>query len=148
MLLGGTEPDSGAGPTALDGQVVASDSMLAPGQPHTFVDHRPWGWFEMLSQNQPATVKIITVGPGARLSLQRHRQRDEFWTILDVELLVEVGGREWFAEPGAKVWIPRGTLHRAANMGSRPGRFLELAYGHFDEGDIERLADDYDRESQ
>jgi mannose-6-phosphate isomerase len=109
------------------------------------VDERPWGRFELLSRDERATVKIITVVPGGRLSLQRHRRRDEMWTILDVELLLEVDGTERVAVPGEKVWIPRGTVHRVSNKGHVEGRFLEIAYGEFDEQDIERLDDDYDR---
>lgn len=108
-------------------------------------DQRPWGNFERLSHNVSTTVKIITVDPGCRLSLQRHQHRDEFWTVLDTPLLVETGDGVRTVQPGEKVWIPRGTLHRVANQGDAPGRFLEIAYGDFDEDDIERLEDDYAR---
>jgi mannose-1-phosphate guanylyltransferase/mannose-6-phosphate isomerase len=109
------------------------------------VDERPWGRFEVLAHNKVSTVKIITVAPGQRLSLQRHTHRDELWTILDVELLVEVDGDRRLARPGDKVWIPRGGVHRIANPGQLAGRFVEVAFGNFDEDDIERLDDDYDR---
>ena len=108
------------------------------------VDHRPWGGFERFTLNQPSTVKIITVHPGHRLSLQRHRLRDELWTVLDTPLQVEIAGVGWVASPGEKIWIPRGTTHRVA-AGDSGGRFLEIAFGNFDESDIERLADDYAR---
>ncbi|RJK94836.1 phosphomannose isomerase type II C-terminal cupin domain [Vallicoccus soli] len=110
------------------------------------VDHRPWGSFERLCHGEEVTVKIIAVDPGHRLSLQRHRLRDEYWTVLDVPLLVEVDGALTRCEPGDKVWIPRGSTHRVSNPGEVRGRFLEIAYGTFDEDDIERLADDYARD--
>lgn len=109
------------------------------------VDERPWGHFERFTLNQPSTVKIITVIPGQRLSLQRHEHRDELWTALDAGLQVEIGGESWAPQVGDKVWIPRGTTHRVAAAGDNPSRFLEIAFGHFDECDIERLADDYQR---
>jgi len=109
------------------------------------VDERPWGRFEQICHNQPTTVKIITVEAGHRLSLQRHRHRDELWTILDGPLVIEVDGRAWQAAPGEKVWVPRGTAHRVSAHGLATGRFLEIAFGDFDEADIERLADDYSR---
>jgi hypothetical protein len=37
--------------------------------------------------------------------------------------------------------------HRIGNSGDQPIHVLELAFGHFDEGDIERLEDDYERAS-
>jgi mannose-6-phosphate isomerase-like protein (cupin superfamily) len=124
------------------GATVTSQSDPRDG---IFVDERPWGRFEQFTLNEPTTVKIITVEPGHRLSLQTHQHRDELWTVLDVPLAVEIDGKAWDAQPGEKVWIPRGTTHRVASAGDTAGRFLEIAFGHFDEGDIERLSDDYAR---
>lgn len=108
-------------------------------------DQRPWGDFRQLSHNALSTVKIISVSPGHRLSLQRHRMRGELWQILDVPLQVTVGKTSWEALPGEMVWIPAGTVHRVTNESNLPGRLLEVAFGSFDESDIERLEDDYDR---
>ena len=110
-----------------------------------FVSRRPWGAFQQFATNEPVTVKIITVEPGHRLSLQRHEHRGELWQILDVPIDVEVDGRAWSAEVGEQVWVPRGAVHRMSNNGNRAGRLLEIAFGHFDEDDIERLQDDYSR---
>ncbi|MGL5828634.1 MAG: phosphomannose isomerase type II C-terminal cupin domain, partial [Angustibacter sp.] len=79
------------------------------------------------------------------LSLQRHEHRGEFWQVLDVPIEITVDGRTWTAAPGEQVWVPRGATHRMANPGKQPGRLLEIAYGDFDEADIERLQDDYAR---
>ena len=108
-------------------------------------DHRPWGHFRQLTHNEQTTVKIITVDPGARLSLQTHEHRGEFWVVLDGPLDITVGERTWSAPRGEEVWIPRGATHRAGNSGTEPGRILEIAHGHFDEDDIVRLEDDYSR---
>lgn len=110
-----------------------------------FVSHRPWGDFQQFTLNQTSTVKIITVAPGQRLSLQTHRDRAEFWQVLDGPLDVTVGDRTWSAEPGEQVWVPQGAVHRMGNSGQAPGRILEVGFGHFDEDDIERLEDDYQR---
>ncbi|SDT80750.1 phosphomannose isomerase type II C-terminal cupin domain [Actinoplanes derwentensis] len=104
---------------------------------------RPYGRQEILALNTELTVKIITVDPGGQVSLHRHEKRDEWWTILDGPMNVEVGDRAWAAAPGERVWIPRGTAHRVGNAGAEPGRLLEMAFGLFDEDDIERLAGDY-----
>jgi mannose-6-phosphate isomerase-like protein (cupin superfamily) len=114
-------------------------------RPDAEVDSRPWGAFTRYTLNQKSTVKIITVRAGCRLSLQRHRRRDEWWTVLDGPLEVQIDGSSWLAEPGEQIWIPRGTAHRAGAPTGSTGRFLEVAFGDFDECDIERLEDDYDR---
>ncbi len=108
-------------------------------------DERPWGRFEHLSFNERSTVKIIEVHPGQRLSLQRHRDRDELWVVLDVPVRVVVGDRCWVAEVCERVWIPRGAPHRLCNDAPVTARVIEVAFGTFDETDIERLSDDYGR---
>lgn len=95
--------------------------------------------------DEPVTVKIITVNPGHRLSLQRHAQRHEMWLILDCPIYVEVDGRGWDAQVGETVQVPLGSVHRMSNRGDTPGRLVEVARGHFDEDDIVRLEDDYAR---
>jgi mannose-6-phosphate isomerase-like protein (cupin superfamily) len=110
-----------------------------------FTVERPWGNFQQFASNEHVTVKIITVQPGHRLSLQTHSHRGEFWQVLDAPIEVTVGERTWSAEVGESVWVPCGALHRMANKGDRPGRLLEIAYGDFDEADIVRLEDDYAR---
>ncbi len=112
-----------------------------------FVNERPWGQFEQFVSNETVTVKIITVQPGHRLSLQHHAHRGEMWTILDVPIDVTVDDRSWRAEPGETVWVPHRAVHRMGNPGTVPGRVLEVGFGFFDEADIVRLEDDYTRES-
>jgi mannose-1-phosphate guanylyltransferase/mannose-6-phosphate isomerase len=62
-----------------------------------------------------------------------------------VPIDITVDERQWTAQPGETIWVPRGSVHRMGNSGDRPGRLLEVAFGHFDEGDIERIEDDYAR---
>lgn len=90
-------------------------------------------------------MKIITVSPGHRLSLQRHAMRDEAWFVLDGPMDITVGDRSWVACEGDRVWVPAGAVHRMGNPGPAQARVLEIAYGLFDEDDIERLEDDYSR---
>jgi len=110
-----------------------------------FVAERPWGQFQQFVANEMVTVKIITVEPGHRLSLQKHGHRDEMWQVLDVPIDIEVNDEKWVAQPGERVWVPQGATHRMGNSGTEPGRLLESAFGEFDEADIERLHDDYAR---
>lgn len=110
-----------------------------------FVSQRPWGRFEQFTLNEPTTVKIVTVDPGHRLSLQTHERRGEFWQVLDGPLDVTVDGDSWAAQTGDKVWVPPGSTHRMGNSGVASARVLEIGYGDFDEADITRLEDDYRR---
>lgn len=107
-------------------------------------DERPWGRFTQFAQNQACTVKVIEVAAGGMLSLQRHTRRDELWVALDPGLVFEIGDDKVAATVGEAHLVRRGEVHRVS-AGDRAGRFLEVAFGDFDEGDIERIEDAYGR---
>jgi mannose-1-phosphate guanylyltransferase/mannose-6-phosphate isomerase len=107
-------------------------------------DERPWGNFERFTHNETSTVKIIEVAAGQRLSLQRHQHRDELWVALDPGLVFEIDGERMEPSVGDRVLIHAGQTHRLASSGP-VARILEVAFGHFDEDDIERLDDAYGR---
>ena len=109
------------------------------------VSERPWGQFEQFVANAPVTVKIITILPGRRLSLQRHAHRAEMWRCLDHPVDVEVEGQSPVLHPGETLIVTPGATHRLGTSGTLPARVLEIAFGDFDEADIERLHDDYAR---
>jgi mannose-1-phosphate guanylyltransferase/mannose-6-phosphate isomerase len=109
-------------------------------------EDRPWGSFDRFTQNEPTTVKTIRVSPGQRLSLQRHHDRAEFWRVLDGTGTAEVAGVEYPLALGTDVFVPQGALHRLT-AGDNGVEVLEIAFGHFDENDIERVEDDYGRNS-
>lgn len=109
-----------------------------------FHDARPWGAWRRFAFNEQSTVKIITVAPGGSLSLQRHEHRDEVWHVLDDGLRVQIDAQVTDAAAGDEFLITRGQTHRLSSLGPA-GRVLEIAFGTFDEDDIERLADDYGR---
>lgn len=130
-----------------EGRHMTDVADMADPRDGIFTQERPWGQFQQFVSNERVTVKIITVEPGHRLSLQTHDHRGEFWQVLDVPIEVTVGERTWTAEPGESVWVPCQAVHRMANQGDRAGRLLEIAYGDFDEADIVRLEDDYARDA-
>lgn len=109
-------------------------------------EHRPWGYYEVLSHQPDHKVKRITVYPGKRLSLQRHRKRDEHWHIISGNAIVTLDSEELRLEKGQSVDIPRGAAHRVENRGADNAVFIEVQTGqYFGEDDIERLEDDYGR---
>lgn len=87
----------------------------------------------------------MTVQPGQRLSLQSHVGRAEQWIVLDDGALVQVGEKSHSYRAGDEIWIPAGTQHRLSCPGSTPVRVLEVAYGDWQQADIVRYADDFQR---
>ena len=107
-------------------------------------DIRPWGMFERFTLNEKSTVKVITVKQGEAFSLQTHESREEFWHVLEGSGVITVGEERHDVAVGDEFLIPTGTKHRAEG-GEGGLKFLEIAFGEFDEGDIERLEDKYGR---
>jgi mannose-6-phosphate isomerase-like protein (cupin superfamily) len=108
-------------------------------------DIRPWGKFRVYPHENAGGLKIITVNPGASLSLQYHRKRAEFWIALDEGLEITVGERTWRPLRNEEIYIPREAAHRLRCAGPEPARVMEIWLGDSAEDDIVRLADDYGR---
>jgi len=107
---------------------------------------RPWGYYEVLLEDAEHKVKRIVVYPGSRLSLQRHRHRDEHWLIVSGEAVFTLNTDELILGKGQSIDIPRGALHRVRNTGQTDLVIVEVQTGdYFDENDIERVEDDYGR---
>jgi mannose-6-phosphate isomerase len=109
-------------------------------------NHRPWGYYEVLSDKPDHKVKRIIVYPGKRLSLQRHQRRAEHWYVVSGYGIVTLDGGDMEIKAGMAIDIARGALHRIGNAGRENITFIEIQTGeYFGEDDIERLEDDFGR---
>ncbi len=105
---------------------------------------RPWGSFKQYANNQPVTVSLMSVKSNQRLSLQSHTGRAELWIVLDEGAEIQVGEEILHPKSGDEIWIPAGEKHRLASSGP-PVRVLEVAFGNWQQDDITRYEDDYQR---
>ena len=108
---------------------------------------RPWGMYQVLLDTDFTKVKLITVAPGSRLSLQSHKKRQEQWTLVRGTLTVVLNDIEYtLAATGESIKIPLGAKHRAWNKTDKLVQFVEVQTGqYFGEDDIIRYEDDYER---
>lgn len=109
-----------------------------------FTTERPWGNFRQYTLNQSSTVKTIFIKKGEILSLQYHKNRQEFWRVLAGEPEITIGDSVFQAKTGDEFEIPAETKHRI-NATNQDVEILEIASGNFDENDIIRLEDKYGR---
>ncbi len=108
--------------------------------------YRPWGWYEGLSRGEKYQVKCLMVKPGAKLSLQIHRQRAEHWIVVSGSVRVSVDGREEHLRENQSTYIPIGAPHRLENPAADPALLIEVQSGSYlGEDDIIRLSDEYGR---
>ena len=109
---------------------------------------RPWGSFKQFANNRPCTVSLMTVLPRQRLSLQSHIGRAELWIVIDDGAKVQVGEEEKVYNAGDEIWINAEEKHRLSCTGDKEVRVLEVAFGNWQQEDIKRYDDDYQRQKQ
>ena len=105
---------------------------------------RPWGSFTRFTNNELSTVKLLYVNKGEELSLQYHMKREEFWRVISGTPDIRINDDTFQAKVGDEFNIPLGTKHRI----SAPNDdvvVLEISKGEFDEDDIVRIEDKYNR---
>lgn len=103
---------------------------------------KPWGFYKLLTQNEKTTVKILSLKGGRRTSLQLHQNRSEKWYVLKGEGIVTLEKTQKL-KIGDEVFISKTQPHRLEAITDL--MILEISFGLFDELDILRLEDDYDR---
>lgn len=107
-------------------------------------EKRPWGEFELFALNEKCTVKILTIYPNQRLSLQSHRKRSELWVALDGGVEAIVGNKRIKLKKGQRIFIAKRRKHSLRSLGKKV-RVLEISFGFFDEKDEKRYEDIYGR---
>jgi len=110
------------------------------------VTHRPWGKYESIDHGARFQVKLITVNPGASISLQLHHHRSEHWVIVSGTGKVTRGDEVFQLYENQSTFIPVGVRHRLENPGHIPLELIEVqSGGYLGEDDIVRFDDKYGR---
>tara|TARA_B100000073_G_scaffold13022_1_gene10786 strand:+ start:58 stop:405 length:348 start_codon:yes stop_codon:yes gene_type:complete len=106
--------------------------------------NKPWGSYKDLERNYFRVVKIITISPNQRFSLQKHSKREEFWYILSGTGTITLDSETKSVSSKDYFHIPIGCIHRL-QAGIDGIQFLEIQQGECEESDIIRIEDDYNR---
>lgn len=125
------------------------DELKNRGMPeaseHVF-EKRPWGGYEIISDAEEYKCKKISVDPGAQLSYQTHKHRDEHWIIISGQAEIILEDQQISKKSGEYIFIEREKKHRIKNVGANELIFIEVQTGnYFGEDDIVRYDDDYSR---
>jgi D-beta-D-heptose 7-phosphate kinase/D-beta-D-heptose 1-phosphate adenosyltransferase len=101
---------------------------------------RPWGYYRVLHTiGNGVKVKELTVDPGQKLSMQRHKFRSELWFVAEGTAGVnwDFGGKN--IRVNKQEIIQPGEWHQLHNPTENPLKLIEIQYGTAcDESDIER----------
>lgn len=110
------------------------------------VYERPWGTYKTLELGTGYQVKVITVNPKGKLSLQKHAKRSEHWIVIQGKLDITIDDEIKAYNIGEHVYIPIGAAHRMENTTGQPAAIIEVQIGaYLGEDDIVRLEDIYGR---
>jgi mannose-6-phosphate isomerase-like protein (cupin superfamily) len=108
---------------------------------------RPWGDIYMIVRNQPCSVDLTCVKPGARSSLHSHQVRYELFHLLDAGATLELNGEIIHPAPHDEFLIRPGDRHRFW-ADKTPFRMLVICFGQWTAEDQTRHEDDYGRQGQ
>lgn len=111
----------------------------------TEVTHRPWGWYKVLSSSETYKVKLLFIQKGHRISLQKHLNRSESWTIINGSPFITIDAMSTTGAPLDTFFVPSKAVHRIESSDHSDTLILELQSGSCEEEDIIRLEDDYQR---
>lgn len=110
------------------------------------VVYRPWGKYDTIDEGTNFKVKRITVNPGERLSLQRHKLRAEHWVVVSGTAKVKIENKELLLAANQSTYIPIGSAHSLENPYQKPLEIIEVQTGVYtEEDDVIRLEDKYGR---
>ena len=80
------------------------------------------------------------------MSLQRHKNRSEYWQVIDGIGMVYLEDSKFKLEKNDNIFIPQGDIHRLENIEQDHLTLIEIQIGkEISEDDIERLEDDFGR---
>lgn len=107
---------------------------------------RPWGSYQTLALADGYQVKILTINPMGKLSLQKHQHRSEHWVVVKGQPTITVAEVTKIYQINDKVYIPAGAAHRIENLENEAAVVVEVQIGEYlGEDDIIRLHDIYGR---
>ena len=109
---------------------------------------RPWGHYESIIEGSNWKVKMITVKPFEKLSLQKHSYRSEHWVVVKGKAVVQINEKTMTLKENESTYIPQGSKHRLSNNNNIPLLIIEIQTGlYLGEDDIERFEDNYGRQN-
>ena len=111
--------------------------------------YRPWGKYDSIDNGDRYQAKLITVNPGAKLSVQMHHHRAEHWVVVSGTAKVRNGDNTFLLAENESTYIPVGVVHALENPGKVKLELIEVQVGaYLGEDDIVRFDDQYGRETE
>ena len=86
------------------------------------------------------------VNSKSSISLQKHKHRSEYWTVISGKAEITINKRKFSKNVNETAFIPQGAIHRIENFFTKPVKIMEVQTGTIlKETDIIRYKDIYGR---
>ena len=107
---------------------------------------KPWGKYLNLHRGEGFLIKELILNKNSALSLQKHKYREEHWTITGGKPKVTIEKKIIYPKVNETIFIPQNSVHRVENNFSTPVKIIEAQVGKIlKESDIIRYVDMYNR---
>ena len=93
--------------------------------------YRPWGYYDSLDCGSSFQVKRLSINPGAKISLQKHKHRAEHWVVVKGSATITSGEKIIELQINQSTYIPRGTVHRIENRQNTSLEIIEIQTGEY-----------------
>ncbi|MDL2269191.1 mannose-1-phosphate guanylyltransferase/mannose-6-phosphate isomerase [Desulfosarcina sp. OttesenSCG-928-A07] len=110
------------------------DQLKAKGRAETRAHkrmYRPWGIMAQLASGNRFRINRLSINPGASISLQKHYNRCEHWTIVHGTALVTCGDKQFILKEDHSTYISAGIAHCLKNPGRIPLDVIEVQTGSY-----------------
>lgn len=105
-----------------------------------------WGIKETLNRSEGYMVKKLTIFPGKSLSMHKHEQRSEHWSIVSGTASITMEGMTKDYGRNDSVFVPVGTFHKIENRTAKDLIVIEVSVGlsaGVKSGDILQAVEDF-----
>jgi len=107
---------------------------------------KEWAAGEFLFNGNGFLLKELIVNAKSSISLQKHINRSERWTIISGMPKITINKRKFLKKPNETAFIPKGAIHRIENLSNKAVCIAEVQIGTIlKETDIIRYKDIYGR---
>lgn len=91
--------------------------------------YTPWGIKETLNRSEGYMVKKLTIFPGKSLTMHKHEQRSEHWSIVSGTASITMEGVTKDYGRNNSVFVPMGTFHKIENRTANDLIVIEVSVG-------------------
>ena len=97
---------------------------------HDNITYRPWGYREVLKQENNFMVRKVVIFPGCAIDVHKHTSRSEQWSVIEGTLSATIDNQKQYIEKNMSGFVPIGTSHSLLNETDENLVLIEVSVGN------------------